>query len=174
MGKSVREAILDELLRSLREEIRYDYLEGDSARLIHPESILYVGSASQVGDDARTSSLINYPAILVSSPKITIEPEGGVNSRDDWVYHWLVQICDKPLSTIESCMSEYWRWQEQIASYFNHRDVNSRINHPDADVWDVTTTMVTDIGAKGWETNRHYISGVIVSFFSRQVRDAWR
>lgn len=169
--KSIRGIIKDELLRAAREDLTFTPVEGDDVGPILPESIEYSrNKAGGKNQEFDPDTSIAVPGLILSAPKIYLPPSEGHCNQDDWHYHWLWQIVDAETGHPDANQETYWRWQEQLAAYFNFNKINDVVNETRGCVVTCTAQMVNDLDEKTWSRSRMFIAGVIVDTIIRQNR----
>lgn len=169
---SIRARILDEMLRMLREDLTFAPVGDDDCGPLPPENIEFTrfkpsGKPGQMIDE---DTGISTPAIRGIAPRIVIPAIAGTNKEEDWHYDFLWQLLNNTENDPSANYRTYWRWQEQIASYFSYNQLQQKINDSRGCVWATTATMVADVDEKVWPVSRLFVAGVISTVYCRQPR----
>lgn len=117
---SYRWQVLQEILRSLKQDVSFVPEPGDKCSRILPDSIVFrkvsVKLTSQ--NQGYTFEPV-FPGIIVSTPfSEPFDPTKGEVAHDEYVYHFLIQIIDSDNREPEADIQSYWKWQEQVRRLF--------------------------------------------------------
>lgn len=112
---------------------------------------------------------IRTPGLVITPPKTISTPmELGTNSRDDILYHILVQLVDSDNGDRERGLATYIDWIERIRKAFNcHSFTNVPVEVGCGNGYATTTDTVDE---KLWSRESLFVSGVVVTVRSRETR----
>lgn len=167
---SFRQRILDEILRVMREDMRFEPVGGDDIAAIKPAAIFFRRLPAPGQGIYQPLNLEESPCIVVTGPKVRIPPNEGENYKDDWYFDWMIQICTKSLGNTGKNQDTVWKWQEDVADQFNFFWLNDVINDARGCVREGYVTMIDDVDEKQWARATSFAAGVMVTTIVRKKR----
>lgn len=164
-NKSVRWLLKEAILKALRDEITFAVQDGDTVRELRKEAIVFRRNAvaDRPHEEFKQNEML--PGIFLSAPLMEpINPSGGENGRDEFSYSWLIQIVDNENFEREGNEETYWRWQEQIASFFMFSEYMIKVNLGERICMKSTVvTTVDQVDEKMWLKSSLFRSGVTIT-----------
>lgn len=172
---AVKTYLRREILRTLKEDVSFVVVEGDTGKPISPAAIkLQKTSARKNRSNELSNQFAEYPGLILSSPRTTnLPPSEGDNARDLWVYRWVVQLIDRDGWDQENRLASWERWIEQVVSQLNFNPLCNAI--PAGVAFNIVTncTIVDDIDERQWLKDSEFVSGVLIEVRAQQTR-AWQ
>ena len=116
----------------------------------------------------KTNDGLDWPIILITPLKATLNPAAGDNVNDDVVYGVLVTIiaADNQESTLAANLSAYMLWLEQIRKKFHNKLLTNV-----ATVYGCNVEPANTVDFPAWTKNL-WASGLLLKFSSREYRGA--
>lgn len=167
---SFRQRILDEMLRVLKNDVRFEPQGGDDIPPVKPGSVIFRRLPAPGQGVYQPIKLEESPCIVVTGPKIRIPPNEGENNSDDWYFDWLIQICTTSMGNAGKNQASIWDWQERIADQFNYFWLNDVINDGRGCVREGIATLIDDVDEKQWARATNFAAGVMVTTIVRKKR----
>lgn len=170
---AIKTDLRNEILRILRSDITYQVQDADVAgSTILATSIVFQKVRLQVSRSFEMANqMMDLPGLLVCQPlRTTVPPAEGVNERDWWHYHWLVQLIDNDLWDNDDRIGTWDKWMEQIMSAFMFSCLNGVVTLPKGQVICSTATGVQDVDERRWVRDGRFISGVEIEVRVQQPR----
>lgn len=116
MIDSFRYQLMQEILRELQQDVTFEVMPGDKCQPIKPRAIQFRKvSVKLLSQNQGFTFEQAFPGIVLSTPfEEPFNPNTGTNERDEYIYHWLIQIIDSDNHEPTANVRTYWKWQEQI------------------------------------------------------------
>lgn len=158
---SYRWQVLQEILRALKEDVKFNPEPGDGCNGINPNAIVFRKVSARVRPINHKFTFEQaFPGIIVSTPfSEPFDFERGTNNQDEYVYHFLIQICDSDNYEPEANVQSYWAWQEQVMRLFTG-DCMSAVNSVHVLARSVNVDVVDE---SKWLADENFVCGVHVA-----------
>jgi len=161
MTGSYRMAIMQEILRALRQDVTFSPVAPDRCDPIKPSSIVFRKVAVKTREINQENKFDPvFPGIILSTPySEPFDPGKGEVAHDAYVYHFLAQIVDSDNWDLEANLQTYWKWQEQVCRLFQFNCM-SRIDAPHVLSRAVNVDVVDE---KIWLREQNFVAGIHIT-----------
>jgi hypothetical protein len=158
---SYRWQVLQEILRSLKQDVSFVPEPGDKCSPILPDSIVFRKVSVKLTSQNQGFTFEPvFPGIIVSTPfSEPFDPTKGEVAHDEYVYHFLIQIIDSDNREPEADIQSYWKWQEQVRRLFQFNCM-SNVDAPHVLSKSVNVDVVDETQ---WVRDENFVCGVHVA-----------
>lgn len=155
---SYRWLILQEILRTLRQDVTFRPEPSDTTATIPAQNIIFRKVNVKLRPENKGDTMTpSFPGIIVSTPfSEPFNPNTGENAHDEYIYHFLIQIIDSDNLEPEANIQTYWKWQEQVCRVLQF---NCMANVPAVHVL-AKTANVDVVDDKIWLKDENFVCGI--------------